>query len=89
MSGLHSKEVSKDVLEREEDIKVKRMYGLGKAFRTGRFDLVGSFVDKEQEMKPHNKMMIPIPEFIDETIKIRSVTKCQIEDSTEDTEENY
>lgn len=65
-SGLHGRYRTKEVLEKEEDIMIKRMYGLSSAFEKGNWDMVGGFNEISIEMKPHSKNMLPIPEYINE-----------------------
>ncbi len=66
ISGLHSREKSKNAIENEEAIKIKRMYGIGSAMEGGKWEQVGGFIDTTMDMKAHAKSMIPIPEYMDE-----------------------
>lgn len=67
ISGLPRREMSKDVIEREEDIQTKRMFGLKKGIKTGQWDMVGSFDPVTIEMLPHSKLALALPAHIDET----------------------
>ena len=65
-SGLMKREISKEIIEREENVQTKRMIGLLTGITKGRMEEVGTFEDYVQEMKPHNKLMLITPETIDE-----------------------
>lgn len=65
-SGLMKREISKEIIEREENVQTKRMIGLLTGITKGRMEEVGTFEEYVQEMKPHNKLMLITPEIIDE-----------------------
>lgn len=66
ISGLQSRERTIDVIDKEDKVTIKRMYGIGSAYEWGAWEKVGSFQEIEIEMKAHSKNMLPIPEYVNE-----------------------
>lgn len=66
ISGLMKKEISIDVIDKEGVVKTVRMIGLKTGILTGNLDNVGTFVPHLQDMTPHNKDMLFLPDIIDE-----------------------
>lgn len=66
ISGVPKREIKKTYIENEENIIIKRMCGIGTGIKIGNINEIGSFREINIEMKPHRKIDIPIPTFIDE-----------------------
>ncbi len=66
ISGLMKREISIDIIEEEKDVHTQRMIGLGTAIKEGNLNIAGTFRPHIHEMKPHNKLMLVVPDKIDE-----------------------
>ena len=66
ISGISKRDIKKEIIEHELDVVTKKMVGLQKGIYEGKMDLVGGFEEEIQEMKPHNKLMLVIPDELDE-----------------------
>lgn len=66
LSGLMRREITKDIIENEQDVKTRRMIGIKDGIKSGNLEQVGGFREETIEMKPHNKLMMLVPDFIDE-----------------------
>lgn len=66
ISGVNQALKSVNVIEREETVKVKRMIGINSALLNGKIEEVGTFNDFNLEMNTHNKMMLVLPNTINE-----------------------
>lgn len=61
LAGLMRREMSIDAINKEENIETKRMFGLKNGLNSGNLEKVGTFNRQSYEMKPHNKLMLYLP----------------------------
>lgn len=88
ISGISKRDIKKEIIENELDVVTKRMIGLQKGIQEGKLNMVGGFEEEIMEMKIHNKIMLIVPDNIDE-VRIEFLDNKQVVIKDEPTETEW